>query len=84
MAWVAPHQARQRRTVSGDFENTLNRVASTSVWVASRRKTEMASTIEVAGVPQAVAIRDSKDPDGPRLIMSLTDFRRFATTIKNF
>ncbi|MFI6518528.1 DUF397 domain-containing protein [Spirillospora sp. NPDC050679] len=39
--------------------------------------------IEVLDVAAAVAVRDSKDPDGPKLIMGRADFRRFAEAVKN-
>ena len=38
--------------------------------------------IEMASTPGAVAIRDSKDPEGPKLIMSRGDFRHLAETLK--
>ncbi|WP_084262365.1 DUF397 domain-containing protein [Actinomadura formosensis] len=39
--------------------------------------------VEVASVPGAVAIRDSKDPSGPKLTMNHKDFQRLAATLKN-
>ena len=39
--------------------------------------------IEVAHIPTAaVAVRDSKDPDGPKLVFTPTDWRRFIHRIK--
>lgn len=33
--------------------------------------------VEVAPVARTIAVRDSKDPDGPRLIFSPQDWQRF-------
>lgn len=39
--------------------------------------------VEVATLPTAVAIRDSKNPDGPKLIVATPAWSTFVTTIKN-
>ncbi|MFI0369187.1 DUF397 domain-containing protein [Actinomadura sp. 1N219] len=39
--------------------------------------------VEVASDPETVAIRDSKDPEGPKLTMSHTDFRRLTQILNN-
>lgn len=39
--------------------------------------------LEVARVSGMIAVRDSKDPTGPKLIMSHDDFRRFAEVLKS-
>lgn len=39
--------------------------------------------VEIASVSGALAIRDSKDPDGPKVIISHGEFRRFAAALKN-
>ncbi|MFI0352850.1 DUF397 domain-containing protein [Actinomadura sp. 9N407] len=38
--------------------------------------------VELAGLPHVVAIRDSKDPDGPRLALDRNVFRAFLAHIK--
>jgi hypothetical protein len=38
--------------------------------------------VEVAGLVDSVIIRDSKDPDGPRLAFTHREMTRFATRIK--
>jgi hypothetical protein len=38
--------------------------------------------VEVARNLPAVAVRDSKDPDGPALVISPTDWQRFTASIK--
>nr|WP_246178437.1 DUF397 domain-containing protein [Actinomadura decatromicini] len=54
------------------------------VWrKASRSTAEGDNCVEVAGAPNIVAFRDSKDPDGPKLILSASDFRNFANALKN-
>ncbi|MEU8801195.1 DUF397 domain-containing protein [Spirillospora sp. NPDC048819] len=55
-----------------------------AVWrKASRSTVQNDNCVEVADVPRAVAIRDSKDPHGPKLIMNRSDFRRLADALKN-
>ncbi|TDC81718.1 DUF397 domain-containing protein [Actinomadura sp. 7K507] len=57
---------------------------SRAVWrKASRSTSNGGECVEVAGVPGTVAIRDSKDPSGPRLIMTPDDFRRLAEELKH-
>ncbi|MFI0367412.1 DUF397 domain-containing protein [Actinomadura sp. 1N219] len=49
---------------------------------ASRSTVENDSCVEVAGVSSGVALRDSKDPMGPKLVVSRRDFRRLAQVLK--
>lgn len=57
---------------------------SKAVWrKASRSTSNGGNCVEVAGVPGTTAIRDSKDPSGPKLIMSHNDFRRLTEILKN-
>ncbi|MFA1546614.1 DUF397 domain-containing protein [Actinomadura chokoriensis] len=37
--------------------------------------------VEVAGVAQVVAVRDSKDPDGPKLAFTSADWRAFTRRV---
>jgi hypothetical protein len=40
--------------------------------------------IEVSqDAPSAVAVRDSKDPDGPKLLFSAAEWREFAASVKS-
>ncbi|GLZ05178.1 hypothetical protein Acsp03_26440 [Actinomadura sp. NBRC 104412] len=50
---------------------------------ASRSTAQADSCVEVAAIPSSVAVRDSKDPNGPMLVMSRQDFRRFTEALKN-
>ncbi|KAB2382787.1 DUF397 domain-containing protein [Actinomadura montaniterrae] len=57
---------------------------SKAVWRKATRSTaEGDNCVEVAGVPNVVALRDSKDPNGPKIIVSRSDFRHLAETLKN-
>ncbi|POM25848.1 hypothetical protein BTM25_02310 [Actinomadura rubteroloni] len=38
--------------------------------------------IELATVPGTVAVRDSKDPEGPKLLVDRAEFRHFAAAIR--
>lgn len=42
-----------------------------------------ADCVEVATLPDAVAVRDSKNPDGPKLSVSASEWRAFTETIKD-
>jgi hypothetical protein len=57
---------------------------SKAVWrKASRSTAEGDNCVEVAGAPQVVAFRDSKNPNGPKVIISHNEFQRLAKTLKN-
>ncbi|MCA1195729.1 DUF397 domain-containing protein [Saccharopolyspora sp. 6V] len=47
---------------------------------SSRSVTE--ECVEIAAVADDVAVRDSKDPSGPVLLVSRAAFRRFTATIR--
>ncbi|MBD2893423.1 hypothetical protein amrb99_23440 [Actinomadura sp. RB99] len=38
--------------------------------------------VELASRPETVAVRDSKDPDGPRLVFDRHAFASFLTSVK--
>nr|WP_067896024.1 DUF397 domain-containing protein [Actinomadura chibensis] len=53
------------------------------VWrKASRSTVQNDNCVEVASVQDAVALRDSKDPGGPKLVVSRRDFRRLVGVLK--
>ncbi|TDC86034.1 DUF397 domain-containing protein [Actinomadura sp. 7K507] len=49
---------------------------------ASRSGHEGGACVEVAGVAPVVAVRDSKDPDGPKLAFGDADWRTFTSRVK--
>jgi hypothetical protein len=54
------------------------------VWrKASRSTVQNDSCVEVAAVLKSIALRDSKDPSGPKVVLSRQDFRRFTDALKN-
>ncbi|WP_084000373.1 DUF397 domain-containing protein [Actinomadura kijaniata] len=50
---------------------------------SSRSSAQGDQCVEVAAVPGVVAIRDSKDPDGPRLVVERNNFHHITAAIKN-
>ena len=61
----------------------LDREASGLQWRKARRSVNNGACVEVAPVNGQIAIRDSKDPDGPWLDYPITAFRSFLDTTKN-
>lgn len=50
-------------------------------WIKSSYTTQE-NCVEVAGLPQAVAVRDSKDPHGPALVVSRATFGQFVCQVR--
>lgn len=46
---------------------------------STRSNSSPAECVEVAALPTRVAVRDSKDPHGPKLIFSAETWRSFTT-----
>ena len=54
-----------------------------AAWRKSRYSNGQAECVEVTGnLPGIVAVRDSKDPDGPVLAFRREQWRAFAATVK--
>ena len=54
-----------------------------AAWQASSYSGTQGNCVEVArNLPGFVAVRDSKDPDGPRLVVRLDEWREFVRKIK--
>lgn len=55
-----------------------------AVWrKVSRSHDDGDQCVEVASALDVIAIRDSKDPDGPKVIMNREGFRRLAEMLKS-
>nr|WP_245592638.1 DUF397 domain-containing protein [Actinomadura rifamycini] len=50
---------------------------------AVRSKEDGSNCIEIAASLREIAIRDSKDPDGPKLVVSAEEFRSFSMALKD-
>lgn len=55
---------------------------SSLIWRNSSYTTRRQSCVEVAAVADAVAVRDSKDPEGPVLLVPRTVFARFVHSLR--
>lgn len=53
-----------------------------ATWRKSSRSGSSGSCVEVAGSPDAIAVRDSKDPDGPRLRVTPGQWRTFLAGLR--
>jgi hypothetical protein len=51
-------------------------------WRRSRRSSGNGACVEVAHLADAVAVRDSKNPDGARLLVSVAGWRSFVTKVR--
>lgn len=61
-------------------EVDLSRVA----WRKSRRSTSGGNCVEVAvSADHRLAVRDSKDTDGPKLVLTPSDWTAFVDTVKS-
>lgn len=57
---------------------------STAVWrKSSRSSSNGGNCVEVARVGDAVAVRDSKDPNGPKLLITPQALRHLSTAAEN-
>lgn len=53
----------------------------TLTWRKSSRSVSRSGCVEVARTDDAVAVRDSKDPEGPALLVSRASFARFLGSV---
>jgi hypothetical protein len=56
---------------------------SEAKWRKSARSGGNGHCVEVADVRTAIAVRDSKNPDGPKLIFTSREWRTFTATVKS-
>ncbi len=52
-------------------------------WRKSSYSAYNGSCVETARLPSSVLVRDSKDPDGPRLEFTATQWRAFLAAVKD-
>jgi hypothetical protein len=71
------HHLTWRRSSRSGTQGNCVEVAMT--WRKSSRSGTNGDCVEVATTPDRVLVRDSKDPHGPRLALTPTDWQRFLT-----
>lgn len=55
---------------------------SRAQWKKSSYSGNTGNCVEVADLGAAVAVRDSKDPGGPKLVLTATEWSRFVRDMK--
>ncbi|GAA2431463.1 DUF397 domain-containing protein [Actinomadura vinacea] len=71
----------RKSSYSGDTGGDCVEVGG--VWRRSSHSTDTGGQcVELAGCPHDVAVRDSKDPDGPKLVFGSAAFGAFARQVK--
>jgi hypothetical protein len=61
---------------AGKITLTDEEIAGLS-WIKAQFSNHNGACVEIASVPDKIAIRDSKDPGGPVLVYTATEFRAF-------
>lgn len=56
---------------------------SRAVWRKSRQSGNGNDCVEVANLDQFVGIRDSKDPEGPKLALTRADWRALVARVRD-
>ena len=51
-------------------------------WRKSSHSSGQGACVEVAGLHAVIAVRDSKDPDGPKLVFHTADWQAFTDAVK--
>ena len=52
-------------------------------WLKAQSSSHNGACVEIAETAGKIAIRDSKDPDGPILVYTATEFRAFLSGAQN-
>ena len=72
-----------RSSRSTDNANCVEVAFVGAAWHRSSRSSPTANCVEVAVAGSSVGVRDSKDPDGPVLVLPATAWTHFVTAIRS-
>jgi hypothetical protein len=76
----AAHMSRDWRKSS--YSGTNGNCVEVAAWRKSNYSGSNGNCVETATIDSVVAVRDSKNPEGPRLAFSPEAWRTFATSLK--
>jgi hypothetical protein len=69
---------------SSRSSNNQGNCVEVAAWrKSSRSSNNQGACVEIAPLPGVVAVRDSKNPDGPALTFTHAAWRTFTNTLKN-
>lgn len=68
---------RSGRSTASDAER------ASLVWVKARLSTSYGQCVQIASAADGIAMRDSKDPDGPILLYTRAEFKEFIDGARN-
>ena len=81
---VASVPTWRKSSYSGGNGSECVEVASVPTWrKSSRSNGSGGACVEVGGTGHAVAVRDSKDPDGPKLLVTPGAWAAFVTRVRS-
>lgn len=71
-----------KSSYSNGGNNCVEVAGLPTAWVRSSYSNGGNTCVEVGGLPGTVAVRDSKNPDGPALLMPSAAFESFVTGVR--
>jgi Domain of unknown function (DUF397). len=78
-----PDRPATLRWRKSSHSNDQSNCVEVTAWRKSRHSDDQGHCVEVGGNPYVVAIRDSKNPDGPMLTITPAAWRSFLHSVRS-